>query len=300
MKLSSASFAMCLVASPISAATVQLDWTSGTLHSPEVAIDTVSSVYDAWPTTSIGLYKEKGFEVMLYGDFGYIPDIDVLGGGFVASNDPGVALTSVREQISRSDGKRFSLTSLDTSVGANQVFFNYAYESADFTDFQSNFVESASFDVTIASDQGSKSISPFTDEYIDRQFAIELLSSTLTITDFGGFGQNVNFLSFSSAPSDQSVCDARTLAQAPAQVSANLDCSNPANFGSKGIAETLADGSRVSAFEINDLGSQNWAWTYFYQPTFTVDMTPIPLPATGWFLIAGLLGLVGVRRVRSS
>jgi len=234
---------------------------------------------------------------MLFGDFGYMPDIPVDGPGFIASNDPGIVQASVAQTISRADGRRFALTSLDTNVGANQVYYNYNYSHPDGT-FALDYIESASFKVTVQGEGGTHAIDPFSHSYLTGPNAGEQERRTMTSTGFGGVGMDTSFISISSMGSGQTPCDPRVLSQASAVVQATLPCSDPANFGKIDITKTFADGSQVSAFRLNDLGSQNWAWTFNYQPTFAVDTTIIPLPGAAWSLLLAFSGLLGVRAWR--
>ncbi len=280
------------------AGTVQLDWTSGTYVDPTVDITTVSSVYSVWPSLAVGLYVQDGYEVMQYGDYAYDPVFGLDGAGFVASNNPGIYNTSVRDEIVRSDGQAFSLTSTETTVHANQIFY----------DFQSNvdfeLLESASFNVGFTGDAGTTLVDPFSYNYDLTNFDGEIVNDTVTTSGFGSAVSDTTSLSIEGVYVNPDPCDPRVLPYTPMTFQTYMDCSGASGPFTGYRDFTLPDGSLASVRLIPDIGNQNWDWTFSYAPTLTtvasptVAAVPLPLGAASLLMAFGGLGFVG-RKKRS-
>lgn len=288
------------------AATVTLDRRAGgILHFPTTDVATISSNYAAWPENSLGLWVSPEYEVLLIGDTAYQPygPPEFFGVGNIASNNPGYYQWSVQEVIRRTDGKPFSLTSLDTTVGFNQVFALYEYLNAAEGTYDPLYVELSSFEVTVATENGMTAIDPFSHQFstTDSLWAPGISQTRIvkTDTDFANIADGVNYVAISSRYTKPNVCDAEPLSQAPLLVQAAIPCDDPASLGQTSLSGTAPDGGRVFASVDFDTMQQNYLWSFDYSPTLTSDsITPVPLPeplAMGLLAVGGLFA-VGRRR----
>lgn len=293
MKTLSTAIAFSLTALCANATTVQLDWTTGTYVDPTVDITSVSSVYSVWPSLAVGLYVQDGYEVMQYGDYAYDPIYGPDGAGVLASNNPGIYNTSVRDVIVRSDGQSFSLTSTETTVLANQVYHNFVSDD----DFE--YVESASFKVGFTGDTSTTLVDPFSYNY--QLPFYDMARDTVTTSGFGS-ASNTTSLTIAGVNSNGDPCDPRSLPYAPLNFQNYMDCSG-ASGPFNGYREfTLPDGSLAYVGTDRNVGSQNWDWTFAYTPTLTlagspsVAAVPVPLGAASMLLAFGGLGYVGRKK----